>query len=92
MELFTNKSSYLFTSKETYLAYRAQWKAIYKALSADIRSKKRQYKNAQRDGDGLGWKILSELRRAQQQAREMLEQLAEAKIEAQRQWLAQRNS
>lgn len=33
-------STFTFTNKETYLAYRAEWKAKYAALSETIREKK----------------------------------------------------
>jgi hypothetical protein len=78
-----------FTNKETYLAYRAEWKAEYKQLSASIRKAKLELKNAQREG-GASWSHFRACADGKAKAREMLDELHEAKIEAQRQWLAQR--
>lgn len=39
-----NTNSFTFTNKETYLAYRAEWKAKYAALSETIREKKWMHK------------------------------------------------
>lgn len=37
-----------FTDRETYLAWREEWRAAYAKLSADIRSAKNAYKGEQR--------------------------------------------
>jgi septation ring formation regulator EzrA len=80
-----------FTSKETYLTYRADWKAQYKQLSTDIRKAKHELKTAQREGTAT-WRHFRACSDGKVQAREMLEQLTTAKIEVQRLYLAQRNS
>lgn len=78
-----------FTTKETYLAFRADWKQRYKQLSAEIRQHKLEIKKAQREGAHTG---SMEWRRQEmaRQATQMLEELAQAKLEAQRQYLARK--
>ena len=61
-----------FTSKETYLAYRSEWKVKYKAISNEIRIYKHSWKH-----NALKAKATA-----------ALEELKEAKQEAQRQYLA----
>jgi hypothetical protein len=78
-----------FTNKETYLAYRAEWKAQYKQLSAEIRKAKLDLKTAQREGTA-SWRHFRACSDGKARAREMLDQLRDAKIEAQRQWLEQK--
>lgn len=99
-----------FNNKETYLAYRSEWKAKYKELSQNIRDLKfcRAFPQAKRFEDYAGknvaryreiekrlfnnantcveWK-LEEYRR---KATGMLEELKDAKIEAQRQYALER--
>lgn len=65
---------FTFTNKETYLAYRSEWKAQYKKLSADIRAVKHTWKH-------------HSLRR---KATAMLEELKLARVEAQRLYQAER--
>jgi len=76
-----------FNSKDSYLAWRGQWKAEYRGLSQSIRQVKiaiREKMRAREWAGGEQWK-LSQLR-AEATAR--LELLKEAKAEAQRQYLA----
>ena len=65
-------TTFKFNSKETYLAYRSEWKANYKSLSQTIRDNKHTWTHY----------------RLKKQATAMLEELKEAKMEAQRQYLA----
>ena len=90
-----------FTNKEEYLAYRSNWKAQYKELSQQIRdakfchwfhSLKREdrIKSAQAHYDSISsvacdWYSIYKMKK---QATAMLEELKEAKVEAQRQYLA----
>ena len=76
-----------FNNKETYLAYRSNWKAEYKQLSEDIRDLKLDIKDAQRNNDFTGRPQYS-LYKLRKQATAMLAELKEAKQEAQRQYLA----
>ena len=84
-------SQFNFNSKETYLAYRADWKLRYKKLSAEIRQHKLEIKEAQRNGTHTGsmeWRRQALAR----QATQMLQELDQAKLEAQRQYLASKAS
>jgi hypothetical protein len=78
-----------FTTKEIYLNFRAEWKTQYKQLSAQIRQTKLELKKAQREGTA-SWRHFNACINGKAKAREMLDQLQEAKQEAQRQWLVQR--
>lgn len=64
-----------FTNKETYLAWRAEWRAEYADLSQTIRQ-------CRIDRDRSGREFY------RTRAREMMEVRKESKIEAQRQYLA----
>ena len=61
-----------FNSKETYLAYRSEWKSEYNTLSQTIRDNKHTWTHY----------------RLKKQATAMLEELHLSKAEAQRQYLA----
>lgn len=80
-----------FQDRETYLVWRARWKADYKALSAQITEIKRQLR---RDNAGLSSEQMSSLQSQHHylalKATEMLELRAEAKVEAARQYAARR--
>lgn len=76
-----------FNSKETYLAYRSEWKAEYKQLSQIIRGLKVDIKEAQHNNEYAGG-MQSSLISWKKNATAMLEELKEAKQEAQRQYLA----
>jgi hypothetical protein len=100
-----------FNSKETYLAYRAAWKAEYKRLSAEIRALRLADRFYQRktfahlaltDAEercladalklcGPGSLTFNRLNRSKR-ATEMLAELKEAKLEAQRQYLARKEA
>ena len=40
-----------FTNRETYIAWRAQWRAAYKQISTEIREGKTKLANQFREGD-----------------------------------------
>lgn len=71
------------------MAYRSEWKAEYKSLSQEIRSLKSEIKDLQkhREYAGAHQNILLKQRAL---ATEMLEELKQAKIRAQEQYLASR--
>ena len=78
---------FTFNSRKTYLEFRAEWKAEYKQVSADIREDKNAIKNSQRESGQTPPQIYSRLSRSQRRANEMLELLIEAKKLAQQQYL-----
>jgi len=80
-----------FNSKETYLAYRSEWKANYKNLSQEIRETKLAIRDTQRAKGNAGWMQYS-LIKDRAKATAMLEELKLAKAEAQRQYLAAKES
>ena len=80
-------TTYTFNSKETYLAYRSNWRANYKALSQQIRETKADIKETQR-AKGYAGGMQYSLLKMRARATEMIEELKGAKQEAQRQYLA----
>lgn len=76
-----------FTNKETYLAYRFNWKTTYKSLSQDIRSIRNEIKETQR-AKGYAGSMQYQLIKLRANATAMIEELKLAKAEAQRQYLA----
>lgn len=80
-----------FNSRETYITWRAQWRADYAALSVTIRSQKLQFKNAQRRYEISNitlaeyWNTVAILTKSQRTAKEMLADREQSKIEAGRQ-------
>jgi hypothetical protein len=101
-----NMENIVFNTKETYLAYRSEWKAKYKNLSNEIRILRAGERSRQRNVFAKlplseaeeGWMEAAKkicpsgcyqyqrhLRSVQAHA--MLDKLAEAKLEAQRQYL-----
>lgn len=95
-------TTFTFNSKETYLAYRSEWKAQYNELSQQIRdakfcrwfcSLKREDRikphlaHFQKIGHKTDWTYWN-IRKMKERATFMLEQLELAKQEAQRQYLA----
>lgn len=81
--------SFNFTTREEYMAERAAWKANYKALSTAQREAKMALKKAFRDEDFRAVdRFMSEVASNKATARELLDTLAAAKVEAQAQYLA----
>lgn len=75
-----------FTNKETYIAWRTAWKALYAQITKDIQ----QLKRDRRDGGPetratAQWELALRYR---PKARELLELRKQSKEEAQRQYLA----
>lgn len=80
--------SFDFATREEYLADRAAWKANYKALTTAQRKAKMDLKKAFRDEDFRAVdRFMSEAASNKATARELLDTLAEAKQEAQEQYL-----
>jgi hypothetical protein len=80
-------TTYTFNSKETYLAYRSNWKANYKNLSQQIRDIKNDIKGTQK-AKGYAGAMQYELFKMRAKATTMIEELKGAHQEAQRQYLA----
>lgn len=69
--------------KESYLAFRKDWKTRYEALSAEIRLTRDSMKHAQKKGPLTRGDALQSIKaRYRADARAMLESLAQAKIDA----------
>lgn len=79
-----------FTSRATYIEFTAQWKAEHAQMILDIRANKNEIKNNNRAGT-IQWKPYGELNRLRREIQESLALRAAAKIEAQRQYLAERD-
>lgn len=83
--------SFTFNSRESYLEYRADWKNRYLQISQNIRNARAGFKDAQRH---LPYsEILTSLLNYEQRkgdARLALEELSEAKFEAERQYMARK--
>jgi hypothetical protein len=75
-----------FTTKETYLAWRAAWKALYAGLTVDIQQLKRDRKEGGPETrSSAQWQLALRYR---PKARGLLELRKQSKEEAQRQYLA----
>ena len=84
-----------FTNRETYLAWRANWRAVYKAQSEEIRENKQNLRDLSKSGPKQDNERASRLQRVlhfdRRDAARMMEILEEAKAlskasrEAQRQ-------
>jgi hypothetical protein len=70
-------TTFNFNSRETYLAYRAEWRTQYKALSQEIRDLKIVVKDEQRSGKGTQQDVLQ---RKRNKAAAMMTQLEAAKL------------
>lgn len=102
-----------FTTRETYLTQRAEWKAEYKETSQKIRELRVAFRasqrevskfppcnastkwapNAERDiAERTMYKTLSDLCATRGHARQMLEDLTAAKVEAGKQMMAARQA
>lgn len=80
-------TTFTFNSKETYLAYRSNWKANYKALSQQIRELNNDIKVTQREKGYAGAMQYQKLK-LRAQATAMIEERKASRVEAQRQYLA----
>lgn len=82
-----------FTDRETYKRYASEWKAEYKANSATIRRMKAEIKAAQISGNhDEASRLQSSREYLRSIQRRALEERAETKVEAQRQYLAARDA
>ena len=84
-----------FTTRETYKAWMAEWKAQHAKLIADIRATKNEIKNANRNIDGgrnVGqiWAAYSKLRTLHNDLYQSLTLRAQAKVEGNRQYHEQK--
>jgi hypothetical protein len=82
-------NTFNFTNRATYLTFTAEWKEQHAQLIQDIRAAKIAIKEADRNNENT-WKHYSNL---WEKRRDILDSLAlrsAAKIEAQRQYLAER--
>jgi hypothetical protein len=69
--------TFSFDSRETYIAYRTEWRATYQELSQEIRALKNIVKDEQRSGKGTQQHILQ---RKRNKAAEMMAELDAAKL------------
>lgn len=83
-----------FTTRETYLAWCVLWRAEYAAVSRSIRELKTKIKQAQRTTatPGVFWRIYSDLFKAQREARGLLDLRVQSKLEAGKQYQAQKEA
>ena len=80
-----------FNTRETYIAWRAEWRTEYATTSQQIREARNTIKNAQRENKWAGmWNHYSTLARSQRTARELLALREASKIEAGKQFAAQK--
>lgn len=84
-------NKFTFTNKEEYLAYRSAWKAEYKELSQTIRELKANIRETQKNREYAG-RMQYALIKERKAARTMLDDLKLSKMEAQRQYLEQKQS
>lgn len=66
------------TSRETYIAFRSEWRAEYKALSREIRATKYKISNTFRAGEYAG-PLQNQLRKLRDQANDALDTREAAK-------------
>lgn len=83
-----NNSRFSFNSRETYVAWVKEWKESYRALSELIRNTKREMKEEQKASILSYSDKQSHREYMRTRARKMLIERAEAKVEAQRQYVA----
>jgi len=83
----TKTYSFTFTDRETYIAWRSEWRGEYRLLSQDIRQTKLAIKNGMRQGIPVHreqWDLTAK----QAHATSMLEERVASKLEAGRQYQA----
>ena len=83
-------TTFTFTTRETYLQYRAEWKCQYAELSTNQRETKNKIKLSMRNKApylrGAAWQFQAAEITNKNEANRMLDALKEAKVEAQRQF------
>ena len=88
------KPAFTFNSKETYLAYRADWKDRYFAGCKAVRTARQEVRNANRayskDNKTIGdiWSAYGDLRKAREDVVKLQTELNDARAEAGRQMRA----
>lgn len=81
-------NTFNFNNRDTYLAFRSEWKKEYFELSQQIRELKAQYRDELALGKG-SYKHYDIIRK-RREANAMMQLLEEAKLESARQWTASR--
>lgn len=81
-------TTFNFTDRDTYIAFRAEWRSKYQELSQTIRELKSQHREELASGKG-SYKHYDIIRR-RREANAMMQLLEEAKLESARQWAASR--
>jgi hypothetical protein len=84
-------NTFNFTNRATYIEFTAEWKAQHAQLILDIRAAKNEIKNNDRAGK-VQWKPYGELNQKRRDIQDSLALRKAAKIEAQRQYLAEREA
>ena len=83
-------TTFTFNTKETYLAYRAEWKAEYAQLSNTLRETKLAIKKQHQEKGWADYQLWVLLRKSVARANVMLDDLKEAKVDAGRQYNLQK--
>lgn len=84
-------TTFNFTTRETYINWRAKWRSEYATLSKTIRLQKLEFKEAQRKYETSSitpaayWNAVAVLIKSRRTAREMLSIREQSKLEAARQ-------
>lgn len=82
-----------FNDRATYMEFRRNWKTAYKELSQDIRDTRRDIRQAYLDGKDERAGYLQAQKAAQRsEAHSMMVILTEAKITAQKQYMAEKTA
>lgn len=81
-------TTFNFNNRETYLAFRSEWKREYAELTQEIRNLKATWAEEIRSGRG-GYTHYAVFRK-RREARAMMQLLEEARLESARQWAASR--
>lgn len=81
-------TNFTFNDRDTYIAFRAEWRGKYQELSQTIRELKTQHREELASGKG-SYKHY-EIFRKRREANAMMQLLEEAKLESARQWAASR--
>jgi hypothetical protein len=86
-------ATFNFTDRASYKAYRTSWKVRYAELTLEVRETRAAIKQAYLDGkDDRASSLQAHKAYLRRDARHALAELAEAKEEAQRQYLAEREA
>lgn len=81
-------NTFTFNDRDTYLAFRAEWRQEYNELTQEIRKLKATWAEEIRSGRG-GYTHYAVFRK-RREASAMMQLLEEAKLESARQWAAAR--